>query len=101
MARHHYDDEPYVIIEKHSGSTESFLIGLAIGAGVALLFAPRSGIETRQEIRRGARRAREKATGLAGDVREKVAGTFDEARSQVEDRIDSARQAIEIKKEQV
>jgi gas vesicle protein len=102
MGRRDWDDEePYVIIEKRSGSAGSFLVGLAIGAGVALLMAPRSGEETRAEIRRGARRARARANDLASDVRGKVSDTIGQARSQVEQRIDDARQAIEVKKAQV
>lgn len=102
MGRRDWDDEePYIIIEKRSGGAGSFLVGLAIGAGVALLMAPRSGEETRAEIRRRATRARQRATDLAGDVRGKVNETLDEARSRVEHRIDDARQALEMKRAQV
>ena len=41
--RHQDHDEPYIVIEKHSGGVGDFLLGALIGAGVALLFAPRSG----------------------------------------------------------
>ena len=53
--REYEDEEPYVIIEKHSGSVGSLLLGVAIGAGLALLFAPQSGPETRRGISRQAR----------------------------------------------
>ena len=53
------DDDPYVVIEKKGGSIAPFLVGLAVGAGLALLFAPQSGAETRRYIRRRARRAAE------------------------------------------
>ncbi len=52
-----FDDEPYLIIEKNNGSVGSFLVGVAIGAGVALLLAP-------QDRRGDARRHR--AAGAAG-----------------------------------
>ena len=62
MANYEFDDdEPFVVIEKQTGSAGAFLLGAAIGAGIALLFAPRSGIETREEIRRSARRVRDRA----------------------------------------
>lgn len=95
------DDGPYVVIEKHSGSLGSFFTGLAIGAGLALLFAPQSGIETRRKIRRRARQARDTAQGAVSDVTEGVADTFHDARRRVEDRIDDARRAMEMKREQV
>lgn len=95
------DDEPYVVIEKTTGSVNSFLVGMAIGAGVALLLAPRSGRETRRDLRRRARKVRDAAEGMAEELTETVADKFHEARQQVEERIDSARQAVELKKQQV
>src|SRR5688500_19424263 len=68
MREYHFDeDEPYVVIEKSEGSTGSFLLGLALGAGLALLFAPRSGEETRRELNRGARRVRDAAQGMRSE----------------------------------
>src|SRR5918997_388828 len=95
MHEYHFDeDEPYVVIEKSEGSTGSFLLGLALGAGIALLFAPRTGEETRRELQRGARRVRDAAQGMAEDLTGTVTDRFHEARQQVEERIDSARQAV-------
>lgn len=102
MREYHFDeDEPYVVIEKSEGSTGSFLLGLALGAGVALLLAPRSGEETRRELHRGARRVRDAAQGMAEDLTDTVNDRFQEARQQVEERIDTARQAVELKRHQV
>jgi gas vesicle protein len=102
MREYHFDeDEPYVVIEKTEGSTGSFLLGLALGAGLALLFAPRSGEETRRELNRGARRVRDAAQGMAEDLTETVNDRFQEARQQVEQRIDSARHVVELKRQQV
>ena len=84
------DDEPYVVIEKHSSDISSLLIGLAIGAGVALLFAPHSGAETRRRIRRGVNR-----------VTDAAMETFEVARAEVEDRVGQVRDAVDVKKEQV
>jgi gas vesicle protein len=99
--RHHGDEEAYVIIERNSGSVGSFLMGIAIGAGIALLMAPQSGPETRRRIRVRARRVSDSAVGLAQDVTGTVADSFADARRRVEDRIDSAREAIEFKRQQV
>ena len=103
MSRHHHDeDEPYFIIEKHeSAGITPFLVGLAVGAGVALLFAPRSGQATRRDIRRRAMRVRDAAEQTVTDVTDTVVDSFNEARRRVENQIDSARQAIDLKKRQV
>ncbi|HEY2378528.1 MAG TPA: YtxH domain-containing protein [Gemmatimonadaceae bacterium] len=95
------EDEPYVIIEKQSGTLSSFFVGLAIGAGLALLLAPQSGAQTRHGLQRRARRAQRAARHVANDVTDTVVDTFRDARRRVEERIDSAREAIEVKKEQV
>jgi gas vesicle protein len=99
--RHHDHDEPYIVIEKHSGSVGNLLLGVLIGAGVALLFAPRSGIETRTSISRRARRAGTTVKGVAEEVTGQVVDTFEGARARVEEQIESARSAIEMKKAQV
>lgn len=101
MQHHDSDDHPYIVIEKHSSGVGSLLLGVAIGAGVALLFAPRSGEETRTDIRRRARRVGTAARDAAEGVSDSVADTFESARSRVEQQIDSARSAIEMKKRQV
>lgn len=102
MSRYDFDEaEPYVVIEKHEAGVTPFLIGLAIGAGVALLFAPRSGAETRQDIKRRATRVRRAAEETVSNVTDTVVSTFDDARRRVEEQIDTARQAIDLKKEQV
>src|SRR3954471_12418827 len=98
--RHHDHDEPVIIIEKHN-EIGSLLVGVLIGAGVALLFAPRSGADTRASIRRKAKEAGDAVKGAAEDVTGKVTDTFETARARVEEQIESARNAIEIKKAQV
>ena len=95
------DDEPYVVIERHEGSVGTFLFGLALGAGVALLLAPRTGVDTRRDLSLQARRARDRAQTLAGSVGESVADSFTQARDQVETRIEATRHAIDMKRQQV
>lgn len=101
MSRYDFDDEPHVVIERHSPGVGTFLLGVAIGAGVALLFAPRSGRATRREIKRGAVRVQRAAEEAASNVRDSVVDSFQDARRKVEEQIDSARQAIDLKKQQV
>jgi len=95
------EDEPYVIIEKRSSGASSFFIGLAVGAGLALLLAPQSGEETRRNLTRSAQRMRRAAQDAVGDVTDKVGETFETAKLRVEEKIEEARGAIEMKREQV
>ncbi len=99
--RNHDPDDPYIVIEKHSGGVGDFLLGALIGAGVALLFAPRSGRETRADITRRARAAQDRVRDVAEGVTEQVVDKFEGARTRIEEQIETARSAIVAKKEQV
>jgi gas vesicle protein len=114
MARHEFDDgeydeydprgrrDPYVVVERRdAGGVTPFLIGLALGAGAALLLAPRSGAATRRDIKRRARRMRRAAERAASGVTGAVADTFHDARRRVEEQLDSAREAVGHKRDQV
>jgi gas vesicle protein len=103
MSRYDFDeDHPYVVIERHSDvGVGPFLLGLALGAGAALLLAPRSGAATRRDIKRRALRVRRAAENVAADVTDTVVDTFQDARRRVEDQIDTARHALEVKRQQV
>jgi gas vesicle protein len=101
MRHHDHDEQPYIVIEKHSGGVGNLLLGVLIGAGVALLFAPRSGEETRTAISRRARKAGSKVKGVAEEVTDQVVDTFEGAKARVEEQLESARSAIELKKAQV
>jgi gas vesicle protein len=96
-----YYGEPYVIVEKREAGIGPFLIGLALGAGAALLFAPQTGEETRRGIARRARRAREAAQDLVEDVSGTVADKFNEVRETVGERIDATLEAVDDKKRRV
>src|SRR3954463_14021742 len=94
-------DRPYVIVEKRDSGLGSFIIGLALGAGAALLFAPQSGEETRRSIARRARRAQQAAQDFVEDVSGTVADKFNDVRSTVEERIEATLDAVDTKKRQV
>ncbi len=88
------EDDRTIVIEKSGAGIVPFLVGLTVGAGVALLFAPQSGEQTRRDIVRSGRRARVRAREMAEDIRDRAEDTFHDARSRVEDRLDSARDAV-------
>lgn len=101
--RHRTDyehEEPYVVVERRGDGGSAFIVGLAIGAGIALLFAPRSGEETRRELKRHARRAAGAARDAAGEFSGTVVDRYEQAKRGVEDRLDAARRALEIRKHQ-
>ena len=102
-----YDDDPYVverpyvIVERREAGFGPLIIGLALGAGVALLLAPQSGEETRRVIARRARRAQEAAQDFVEDVSGTVADKFNEVRATVEERIEATFEAVDARKRQV
>ena len=60
------------------------LAGAAIGAGLALLYAPQSGGEAREDLR-----------DAGATIRDRTTETLDEAKATVEEWIDRARQTID------
>jgi gas vesicle protein len=96
-----YDEQKVIVIDKRGSDVGALLLGVLIGAGVALLFAPKSGPETRREISRRARKAGDAVKGVAEDVTGSVVDTFEGAKARVEEQIESARSAIETKRRQV
>lgn len=55
-------------------------VGLLAGVGMGVLYAPRSGEETRQRLREGAERARERARIAANRVRGELESSVAEIR---------------------
>ena len=95
------EDEPYVVIEQKPAGIGSFILGLAVGAGLALLFAPRSGAETRRDLQRRAREVGDQAQDIVSELTESVGNTLGQAKDAVESRIDATRDALELKRRQV
>lgn len=88
--------EPTVVVERRSGGGIGlFILGVAVGAGIALLLAPQSGAETRQDLRRGARRLRRKARVAVEDVRERAEELVRTTSSAARDAAREAREALE------
>ncbi len=97
MARYdEYDDDRVVVIERGNGTNGmgTFLLGLAIGAGAALLFAPASGAETRKRLQDEARRAGRKMKDMTDELGEKVADSVEKTRFQFDEQVGRARDAV-------
>jgi gas vesicle protein len=86
-------EEPVVIVEKGDSGFGAFLWGAVIGAGLALLFAPQSGEETRRLIKNRGRRLWAAAEEKASEIQDLVSSGFDDAKERVEDAIEERRQA--------
>ena len=73
--------------EERGGRTfaAGLMIGALVGAGVALLFAPHSGEETRRLIRRKAKRIASEARDRFDDVKERVRAARRKAEEAISD----------------
>jgi gas vesicle protein len=89
------NDMPYVVIERRSGGLGGFILGALVGAAAALLYAPRSGDETRAELREGVRRMRDRAGDTVREMQDSVGETLGTVRSSVNEQIEHARDAFE------
>ena len=88
------DQQPYVIVERRASGAIAFICGALVGAGVALLLAPKSGRETQAELRAGARRLREGAGERLTDLRDTLGDQYDRTREGMGTRVESFRQSV-------
>jgi gas vesicle protein len=65
-----------------------FVAGAAVGATIALLFAPTSGAETRRAIGRQAQKGRERISDAGRDVLERGRGLYEKGRHLADDAAD-------------
>ena len=84
----------------------SFLLGGVVGAGLALLFAPQSGRETRQKIKDLADDVKEKSAEYVHQAKEKATslveegkGYYDEKKSILKSAVEAGKEAYEKEKE--
>ena len=77
----------------------AFLSGAALGAVAALLLAPQSGQESREQLRLYARRAEDSLRDLAGQAGEALEEVVDEGREYVEAKKSVLREAFEAGRE--
>ncbi len=84
--------------DQRSDSLIAFLLGAAVGAGVALLLAPQSGAETRKQIAEKTRKLGDELDHRVQGVKEEVkhrSGDLKQALSAGKDAYDRARHAGE------
>ena len=69
-----------------------FLAGLGIGAVIGVLYAPKAGKETREDLLNGAREARDKAAELVEQGKQKAAELVEEGKQKAQESIDKGRE---------
>jgi gas vesicle protein len=95
---------------KNGGSATvllSFLVGAAIGGGLTLLLAPRSGQETREKLLNSGDEALDRLHALLGDAEHKLREPLDEIQELLRDKkeifiaaVEAGKQAAKEKAEQ-
>ena len=88
------DQQPYVVVERRASGVVAFLCGALVGAGVALLLAPKSGRETQADLREGARRLKEGTGERLTDLRETLGDRYDRTRDEVGTRVGAFRKNV-------
>jgi gas vesicle protein len=72
-----------------------FLAGLGVGAAIGMLYAPKSGEETREELRRRAEEGREYVVKSARDAKQQANQFVDKSKDFVEQQKGQFRTAVE------
>ena len=77
----------------------AFLMGGAVGAFLALLYAPESGKRTRERLRRFAEEAQEKTGAAVKEFREKAEDRVQEWRDRIEEVVTTGKELLGGKKD--
>jgi len=83
-------------------------LGAIIGAAAGLLFAPKAGTETREDIKKAAEDLRDRAEGVIGELStsvdelvQKTRGVIDTTKAKVQDAIETGKQAMAEKRQEL
>jgi gas vesicle protein len=79
----------------------AFMAGLGIGAAVAMLFAPRSGEETRELIGEKAQQGKRYVAARAGELREAARELRDAGRDAADEIVETGKETVQRQKEAV
>lgn len=77
----------------------AFLAGGLIGAGLAILYAPASGSETRAKINDITEEMRKKTEGMGIDIKKKVESFMEEEKAIIRAAYDAGREAMAAERE--
>jgi gas vesicle protein len=93
--------ERRVVMNDEKRIAVAFLLGGLIGAGVALLYAPQSGSETRRDITRTARKIRKRSGELVEDAIDSVNDFVDDIKDVTSDVVDRGVDLSESAKKEI
>lgn len=82
-----------------SDDLASFLLGAAVGAGVALLFAPKSGEQTRELLRGKADEGREYLRRRGSELRDSASDIIERGKEAINRQKDTLAEAVEAGKQ--
>lgn len=89
------EEAPYIVIERDKGGgVGAFVLGALVGAGIALLLAPKSGAETQEDIKRQARKLRTSAEERVREAQRQIEERLGEVREGVQTRMDGVKDAV-------
>lgn len=89
------EEVPYIVVSRESGGAGSFILGALVGAGIALLFAPKSGKETQEDLKVRAMELRDAAEDRVREASRQLEERLDQAREGVHARVDRVKDAVE------
>ena len=96
MSDHDEDEDS---VDESGGRFGAFVWGALIGAAAMLLYAPRSGAETRRELGDSFRRMRDTADAALRDMQESVTDTARDVRTNVESQVGATRSAVDASRD--
>lgn len=97
MARDDEGREVVYLVREGDSPLKYLFVGAAIGAGLALLFAPADGEETRRQLGRRARQLRDMAEEGLDELEDRLTDGTQRLRDRVEETVDDVRtQASEV-----
>lgn len=90
------EEVPTIIIDRGGGrGVGAFLLGALVGAGVALLLAPKSGEETQEELKERARKLKTAAEERVREAQRQLEERLEAARHGVHEKVDEVRGAVD------
>jgi gas vesicle protein len=91
------NENPYINDVSRSGAAgmSGFMLGAIVGAGVALLFAPATGTDTRRRLGETAKKLGSAARDRIQEGKEQIRDRIQEGKEQVRDRFEAGRQGFE------